>query len=472
MAPFCKAVNVQPGALGANISIYSGNIDPEWSVAAVPNGGYVLALLVEACVQYQSTTAHKNPLHVTAHFLQASSVIPFEIHVRVIKSGKSFTNLMAELAQKGTTRVTTHMIFGTNAPLSAQQMRVSINPPSSYARQIPLHLHPSKSTAAPLRNAFKFNHHIKTTTDPVIHARNAVDSPTRTTSSTIGGGGLEWGGWLEFVDMDDRITNPSLAFLVDIFMNLVSILPKEVGGDLDKCWVPTLVLSLEFKNPIRHDIDAHRTRSGQHLRILGKGWIVGSGEVKPEQGAGKARCQISGFLLPSIHSAPPFFTEQPNLATQAAATDHWIQLILSYASHRKLFFLKIEDAETGGNDWDEVLRNDRINRKILPLHLLHLMEAMIKKNVASYEPPKQTRSVMLYWKAPEEWAEVLHNWATSTGQLNTILTYYDITDPPVESELTNIPTPLLKKAITILIKAGKAQVIGISEGEGVRFFAG
>ncbi|KIL59066.1 hypothetical protein M378DRAFT_188070 [Amanita muscaria Koide BX008] len=180
----------------------------------------------------------------------------------------------------------------------------------------------------------------------------------------------------------------------------------------------------------------------------------------------------SGFLLPSIHSAPPFFTEQPNPATQAIATDHWIRLILGYARHRKLFFLKVEDAETSSNDWDEVLKNERINRKVLPSHLSYVLEAMVKKNVAVYEPSKQTRTVMLYWRTPEEWAETLHNWASSTGQLTTILTYYDITDPPVESELTGIPVPLLKKAIAILAKAGKAQVIGISEGEGVRFFAG
>lgn len=52
------------------------------------------------------------------------------------------------------------------------------------------------------------------------------------------------------------------------------------------------------------------------------------------------------------------------------------------------------------------------------------------------------------------------------------MTYYDITDPPVESDLTRIPIPVLKKAIAVLTKTGKAQVIGISEGEGVRFFVG
>ena len=125
------------------------------------------------------------------------------------------------------------MIFGTNAPSPTQQTRVSIDPPSPYARQIPLHVHPSKATPVTIRDLYKFNHYIKTTTDPVIKAQSAPDSPTRTTVSTVGGGGLEWGGWLEFVDKDERITSPSLAFLVDVFVNLVRLLPKEVRGNLD-----------------------------------------------------------------------------------------------------------------------------------------------------------------------------------------------------------------------------------------------
>ncbi|KAF8226234.1 ESCRT-II complex, vps25 subunit [Tricholoma matsutake] len=180
----------------------------------------------------------------------------------------------------------------------------------------------------------------------------------------------------------------------------------------------------------------------------------------------------SGFLLPSIHSAPPFFTQQPNQATQSILTDQWIHLILAYARHRKLFILSVEDAETTGNDWDEVLRNERINRKLLPTHLSHILSNMVEQNVAAYEPPKQTRSVLLYWRLPEEWAETLHNWATSTGQLNTILTFYDITDPQVESQLSGIPISLLRKAISVLSNTGRAQLIEIADGEGVRIFAG
>jgi ESCRT-II complex subunit VPS25 len=54
--------------------------------------------------------------------------------------------------------------------------------------------------------------------------------------------------------------------------------------------------------------------------------------------------------------------------------------------------------------------------------------------------------------------------------MNTIMTFYEITDPPVESSLTGIPIPLLRKAIAILVKSNRAQTIAISDGEGVRFF--
>jgi len=94
---------------------------------------------------------------------------------------------------------------------------------------------------------------------------------------------------------------------------------------------------------------------------------------------------------------------------------------------------------------------------------------MVERNLAAYEPPKQTRSVLVYWRLPEEWAEVLYDWAVSTGQLNSIMTFYEIVEPEVPSELSNIPIPLLRKAIAHLAKTGRSQTISIADGEGVRF---
>ncbi|KAJ7366623.1 ESCRT-II complex vps25 subunit [Mycena olivaceomarginata] len=180
----------------------------------------------------------------------------------------------------------------------------------------------------------------------------------------------------------------------------------------------------------------------------------------------------TGFLLPSVHSAPPFFTQQPHPDSNATVTEQWTTLFLTYARHRKLFVLRVEDAETTDSEWVEVLRNERINRKLLPSYLSAIIATMVSKNVATYDPPGQNRSVLLYWRLPEEWAEVLHGWAISTGQLNTILTFYEITDPPIPSPLSNIPITLLRKAIAVLAKTGRSQLISIADGEGVRLFQG
>jgi hypothetical protein len=59
-----------------------------------------------------------------------------------------------------------------------------------------------------------------------ILAKNKINSTNRTSGSSIGGGGLEWGAWLEFVDEGERITNPALVFLADIFINTPTLLPK------------------------------------------------------------------------------------------------------------------------------------------------------------------------------------------------------------------------------------------------------
>jgi hypothetical protein len=97
---------------------------------------------------------------------------------------------------------------------------------------------------------------------------------------------------------------------------------------------------------------------------------------------------------------------------------------------------------SSGGEWDEVLRNPRINRgssvvpspssptsgtffvlvagrlidlltstgRLNPALLAHVLGVMVGKNLAVYDAPKQTRSILLYWRLPEEWAEVLYEW--------------------------------------------------------------
>ncbi|KAG8917464.1 hypothetical protein FRC01_002223 [Tulasnella sp. 417] len=94
-------------------------------------------------------------------------------------------------------------------------------------------------------------------------------------------------------------------------------------------------------------------------------------------------------------------------------------------------------------------------------YLEYIINAMVSEGSAFWEPPRQTRSVIVL----------------STGQLNTILTYYEIQNPEtVEGPMSDMPLPLLLKAIQVLAKSGRAQQLegdaadGAEGGGGVRFF--
>ncbi|KAF8603758.1 ESCRT-II complex vps25 subunit [Ceratobasidium sp. AG-I] len=183
----------------------------------------------------------------------------------------------------------------------------------------------------------------------------------------------------------------------------------------------------------------------------------------------------SGYTLPSIHAYHALFVHQPNPTTEASSFEVWSKLITSYARFKNLFILRAEDANIKDGPWSEILINPRIGRGLTEKHLETILARLVANKMADFEPSGQTRSVIVYWRRPEEWAEALHDWANQTGQLNTILTLYEIQNPDVPSAFTDIPLPLLRHAINILTLTSRAQYIegtaGSHMGAAVRFFA-
>ncbi|KAJ7439226.1 thioesterase-like superfamily-domain-containing protein [Mycena latifolia] len=268
MAPLGKAISVAyDGLLNTDTKVYCGDVDPEWTVGHVPNGGYVLALAVEACVQHQASTSHRDPIHVTSHFLQAASIAPFQVRVRTLKRGRGFTNLIADLVQLDRIRITTHMIFGSFA---AEAQHLGLAPPSRYARRLPLHVHPRKAVETPMARPWRFKQHIKWASDPHLHEQNRADRPT----PSVGGGGVVWGAWFELAGAEERLTPASLAFLADIFQNLPSLLPRSERGGLvpAETWFPTMTLVLEFKAPIPPPASAAHAARTVGLYSTGTFW--------------------------------------------------------------------------------------------------------------------------------------------------------------------------------------------------------
>lgn len=269
MAPLYEAITVKFSARNDTHFVYEGTADDTWTVGSVPNGGYILALIIQACIDLQTTSnsPHKDPVHVTSHFLQPNAAAPFQIFVKKLRSGKGFSHLTAEFIQDKRARTTAHLIFGDLTTRTAESEELV--PPSPYARRHPLHSHPSKAVVSRARHVYTFSPKFaEFAIDKDITARNLPESSTRTNSSTIGGGGLEWGTWVELKDRTDRITPASLAFLADVSENMTELLYRVQGRDRDR-WYPSLALTLEFKFPIPQGSESIRT-----IGVYSKGTFV------------------------------------------------------------------------------------------------------------------------------------------------------------------------------------------------------
>lgn len=100
-----------------------------------------------------------------------------------------------------------------------------------------------------------------------------------------------------------------------------------------------------------------------------------------------------------------------------------------------------------------------------------ILESMVKDGVAGFTDASKD-SVWVYWRSLAEWSEIVYDYVSSTAQLNTPLTYYELTQGEYShlSELHHLPVEILKMAIYLLIKQSKATQIKSSQGEGVKFF--
>lgn len=81
---------------------FRGTLHERWTIGPVPNGGYVMALMLSAAL---ASSDHADPLTATAHFLSPTAAGPVEAEVEVVKPGRSTTTAMVGLHQEGRERV-------------------------------------------------------------------------------------------------------------------------------------------------------------------------------------------------------------------------------------------------------------------------------------------------------------------------------------------------------------------------------
>lgn len=150
------------------------------------------------------------------------------------------------------------------------------------------------------------------------------------------------------------------------------------------------------------------------------------------------------FPFPPTYNFPPFFTPQPNTTTRQSQLEKWSSLIQSWCRHHRQYRLSlIEAVET------PLFHNTALRKRLDLRDAREVVDWMTKSEEeggggrraewisdaggasssvslvnGAGQGPKTV--AWIWWRRPEEWADVLVEWVESTGQRGSVLTVYEL----------------------------------------------
>ncbi|KAF2209371.1 hypothetical protein CERZMDRAFT_114042 [Cercospora zeae-maydis SCOH1-5] len=179
------------------------------------------------------------------------------------------------------------------------------------------------------------------------------------------------------------------------------------------------------------------------------------------------------FRLPSYASFPPFYTLQPNLTTRARQLELWSRLVTLYCAHHRLFRLSVSSPPP------DLFASAALSRSLRPADVRAVLDYMSQPANgprAEWTAPtargETSSACYIYWKTPAEWADLLYTFVEDTGQKGGVLTFYELREGDASrgQEWSDIDETVLRKALHVLVKRGKAQIFGQEDSAGVKFF--
>jgi len=176
------------------------------------------------------------------------------------------------------------------------------------------------------------------------------------------------------------------------------------------------------------------------------------------------------FEWPWQYNFPPFFTIQPNSATQAKQLEAWRQLILSYYKHQKQYRLDVTEAHSS-----PLFSNESIKRKLAMDDMRLVLDSLSKSGHVEWDEGADKQRCFVMWRTPGEWADQIYSWVEQNGMTDTVCTLYELHsgDDTVDQEFHGIDINVLRKALQALERRGKAQIFSAEDPSevGVKFFS-
>ena len=118
------------------------------------------------------------------------------------------------------------------------------------------------------------------------------------------------------------------------------------------------------------------------------------------------------FEFPKSYNFPPFFTLQPNLSTRTSQLRKWSRLIQRYCRHHRRFRLSLtEDIDS------ELFKNAALRKRLAANDAKEVLNWMTTAEggkraewVTDGGKEGQKGTIWVYWKRPEEWADLILSW--------------------------------------------------------------
>ena len=139
------------------------------------------------------------------------------------------------------------------------------------------------------------------------------------------------------------------------------------------------------------------------------------------------------FPFPPTYNFPPFFTPQPNTTTRHSQLEKWSSLIQSWCRHHRQYRLSLIDAV------ETPLFHNTALRKRLDLREARAVVDWMTKSEEEGGGGRRAEWISdggsldggqavawIWWRRPEEWADVLVEWVEGTGQRGSVLTVYEL----------------------------------------------
>ncbi|EPS41613.1 hypothetical protein H072_4495 [Dactylellina haptotyla CBS 200.50] len=232
--------------------VYSANLVRAYCIGAVPNGGYVSAVIIRAAATHMTTTHARisSPQHHTISFhgmfMIKTNAGPVELRIVDSKIGRSFSVLHIELVQEGMNCVNAYVTMGNIDNESGPTLETHFEKPDPIIvgrKNLDKLLTPEGITGWYERPK------------PFADFRE-VSKRTRffTTKEFQPGVVTNWG---TFTNPAETITNEAIALIADLFVGVIEQLDPEAWDEsagkktpTAKYWYPTLSLSLDVKKAL------------------------------------------------------------------------------------------------------------------------------------------------------------------------------------------------------------------------------